>query len=113
MDDKYTIAWESLISGYSGSGSEGYSREQAREMVKQMNKKWDGIIHHWIEKISESSTIMPSGDIVICTSTKVGHSKETPLFFNLYYIEWWGTCDPEKSGYKRIFGKIYYKKEEL
>ena len=59
--------------------------------------------------IRQSVAEMPDGEILMFTTTHVGHSMETYLFFGISYITWWGSCDPEKDGYKKLLGNLYYK----
>jgi len=44
------------------------------------------------------------------TSQQIGRSVETPLWFGFSLFTWWGECDPEKDGFKKIFGSLYYKR---
>jgi len=58
--------------------------------------------------VHQSKTIMPNGNILVCTSRQTGFRCATPIFWNLYDIEWWGNCDPEKDGYKKLFWNFYW-----
>lgn len=46
---KYRIAWKSLITGFNGHGCFVLSEHDAHELAERMDRKYRGLITHWIE----------------------------------------------------------------
>jgi hypothetical protein len=46
----YRVVWRSLITGYSGGGTQGYPRDMAQHYADTLNENHLNL-HHWIEEI--------------------------------------------------------------
>ncbi len=43
----------------------------------------------------------------------VGHLTAKRVFWNIYRVDWWGECEPLRSGYRRLFWNIYVEDNRL
>ena len=50
MQQQYRIEWKNIHSGHTGNGSWYDSEKFIKDNVNHLNKKYNGIIDHWIGK---------------------------------------------------------------
>ncbi len=49
--ERYTIYWESKMSGQKGNGTATFTLQEAEDIVKDMNEKYPDIIH-WAQIVN-------------------------------------------------------------
>lgn len=52
MEQKYVIAWRSLITGFEGQGTGVFDRDEAQRYANDLNLEYTGIIHHWPKAVA-------------------------------------------------------------
>lgn len=58
MDTKiFQIHWRSVITGATGHGKGMFTKEQAEQIVKGLNRENDGILVHWCQVAEQSEYI--------------------------------------------------------
>jgi hypothetical protein len=57
MSNKYVIQWKSLTNGRAGRGSKVFSREEAEQLVRELNEEYPQILHEVISARDESEPV--------------------------------------------------------
>ena len=52
----YQIHWKSLLTGATGHGTGLFPKEQADEIVANLNRDNKGILTHWAEEVEQVGT---------------------------------------------------------
>ena len=59
MSNTYVIRWKSLVNGRSGRGAKLFSRQEAEDLVEELNREFPQIQHEAIKSSKESEASIP------------------------------------------------------
>ena len=58
MSNKYVIQWKSSVNGRAGRGTKLFERDEAEELVQELNRDYPDIQHEFVK--AEGRTLSPS-----------------------------------------------------
>lgn len=62
MNDQYVIQWRSMANGRAGRGTKMFSREEAEDLVAELNAEYPEILHEIVQAREDAAAEVPQED---------------------------------------------------